>query len=153
MRTCEEEVGVPDACVGRRRHLRPLLVAGPDTVVRSGGLVKFRRGEVYFGSRLIFIKAENSKTARPRLGATTRSLYEELLRLWRGSGGEVGARVFGATDNFKKGFAAACGVVVIGGQPPRCQAHGRNRVPGGPRGLGRFGVGFARVGRGTYYSS
>ncbi len=83
--------------------------------MRSGELIKLRWSEVFFDSRLILIKAENSKTARSRLVAMTPRLYDELLRLWRASSQDTGTRVFGVTDNFKKGFAAACSLARVEG--------------------------------------
>lgn len=113
--THDEEIRLLNVCTGRRAHLRPILIAALDTAMRSGELIKLRWSEVFFDSRLILIKAENSKTARSRLVAMTPRLYDELLRLWRASSQDTGTRVFGVTDNFKKGFAAACSLAGVEG--------------------------------------
>lgn len=113
--THDEEIRLLSVCAARRSHLRPLIIAALDTAMRSGELIKLRWSEVCFDSWLIRIKAENSKTARPRVVAMTPRLRDELLRLWLNSRQDISARVFGVTDNFKKGFAAACKLAGVEG--------------------------------------
>lgn len=113
--THDEETRLLDVCTGRRSHLRPILIAALDTAMRCGELIKLRWSEVCFDSWLILVKAENSKTARSRVVAMTPRLRTELLKLWQESRQDVSKRVFGVTDNFKKGFAAACRLAGIEG--------------------------------------
>jgi integrase len=65
--THDEEILLLNVCTGRRSHLKSLLIAALDTAMRCGELIKLRWSEVFFDSWLIKIKAENSKTARPRV--------------------------------------------------------------------------------------
>ena len=113
--THDEEARLLDACTGKRAHLRPLLIAALDTAARFGELTKLKWSEVCFQSGIITVKAENSKTNRPRVVAMTPRLRSELLRLWLNSSQELNSRVFGIMNNVRKSFANACKVAGVDG--------------------------------------
>lgn len=104
----DEERRLLDACMGRRAHLRPLLIASLDTAARRGELFKLRWRDVDFTSRTITILAENSKTARARTVGITPRLYDELAVLWQASPQDEDGLVFGITSTVKTSFKAAC---------------------------------------------
>lgn len=111
----DEEKRLLAACVGRCAHLRPLIIAGLDTAMRSGELIKLVWGDVCFDSDLIRIRTLNSKTGRARLVAMTPRLKEELWGLYYARPQNVDELVFGVTDNFKNGFATVCRTARIEG--------------------------------------
>ncbi|MDT5120662.1 MAG: hypothetical protein QOC96_144 [Acidobacteriota bacterium] len=104
----DEEARLLKACTGLRTHLRPLLIAALDTSARFGELIKLQWADTYLDSGIIVIKAENSKTNRPRLVAMTPRLQEELHSLWSKSTKDKNARVFGIKNNVRKSFESAC---------------------------------------------
>lgn len=113
--THDEERRLLDACLvrdanGRQRrlHLHALITCALDTAMRKGEMLKLTWRDVDFSSRLIQIRAMNSKTARPRTVALTPRLYEELWQLWGTSDQDPDGSVFGVKDNVKNAFAAAC---------------------------------------------
>lgn len=101
----EEEERLLAACVDRRAHLRPLIIAALDTGLRRGELFKLEWRDVDFESRLIVVRAINSKTNKPREVAMTARLFDELMRL---SEEPFGESVFGIQTNVKRSFTTAC---------------------------------------------
>lgn len=113
--THEEEARLLDACTGRRAHLRSIIIAAVDTAMRCGELLKLRWRDVDFDSRIITVRAENSKTGRARIVAMTPRVHSELHCLWLSSDFDISARVFGIADNIKNGFVSACKAARIEG--------------------------------------
>lgn len=113
--THEEEARLLAACTGRRAHLRPIITTAVDTAMRRGELLKLRWSDVCLESRLITVKAENSKTGRARAVAMTPRVYDELLKLWRVAPLNCDALVFGIADNIKNGFTSVCKVSGVEG--------------------------------------
>lgn len=103
----EEETKLLEACTGRRKHLRPILIAALDTGARRGELLKLKWADVDFVKREITLLVSNTKTEQERLVPITSRLLAELERLWEQSGNNPGARVFPYGD-IKKSFTAAC---------------------------------------------
>ncbi len=101
----EEEERLLTACVDRRAHLRPLIIAPLDTGLRRGELFKLEWQDVDFDARLIRVRAINLKTNRPREVAMTARLRDELMKLREEPFGES---VFGLQTNVKRSFGSAC---------------------------------------------
>lgn len=95
------------ACVGTRKHIRPIVIAALDTGCRFNELRTLRFQQIDFDEGIISILAENTKTFRPReIGLTTR-LRIELENLWEKSGKKPESLVFGLKE-IRKAFKSAC---------------------------------------------
>jgi integrase len=105
--TREEEVRLLAACSGKRAHIRPVVICALDTGMRCGEILKLKWADLDFESRIITVRAFNTKTMRERQVAMTTRLTEELQDLYNKSRKEVEDLVFGITDNFKKAFNTA----------------------------------------------
>src|SRR5262249_25496564 len=104
----DEEKKLLDQCVGRRDHLRPILICALDTGMRRGEILKLRWLDLDLDARTITITAMNSKTARERTVGMTARLHAELVRLWEMSPKDCDVSVFGIGNTFKRSFASAC---------------------------------------------
>jgi integrase len=105
--TREEESKLLAQCIGKRKHLRPIIVAGLDTGCRLGELLKLRFKDIDFENNLITIQAFNTKTMRERQISITIRLKEELEKLYANTS-EPDALVFGITSQVRHGFTNAC---------------------------------------------
>ncbi|MBX3291578.1 MAG: site-specific integrase [Acidobacteria bacterium] len=109
----DEERRLLDASVGRRAHIRPLIILAVDTAMRRGELFKLRWEDVDLPLRQITIKAENAKTERTRLVGLTERAVKELENLWDRSPKDVRGLVFGITSTVKnawKSLRQECGL-------------------------------------------
>lgn len=120
--THEEEHSLLSACLtrdanGRQRrvHLRPFLIAALDTGCRRGELFKLQWSDVDFAERTLTIRAENAKTARPRIIGMTPRLYDELSTLWQGSSLDAHDQIFGLSYTIKTGWKSICNEAGIEG--------------------------------------
>lgn len=95
------------ACVGRREHLRPLLICALDTAMRRGEMIQLKWSDVDLENRTISVRALTTKTARSRIVPISSRLLAELKRLYEDSESED-QLVFGISDNVKNAFASAC---------------------------------------------
>lgn len=111
--TADEERRLLLACSGQREHLKPLLIALLDTGCRKGEMLKLRWQDVCFDSRLLIIRAENTKTLRTRQVAITVRLYEVLLTLRESSDNNQSTLVFGITNNVRRSFISVCKIAEI----------------------------------------
>jgi integrase len=105
--TREEEARLLIQCTGRRKHLKPLIIAGLDTGCRLGELLKIRFKDVDFVDNLITIQAFNTKTMRERQISMTHRLKEELETLFAKTP-DLDASVFGIGRDVRNGFKSAC---------------------------------------------
>ncbi len=105
--TREEESKLLAQCTGRRKHLKPLIIAGLDTGCRLGELLKLRFRDVDFVDNLITIQAFNTKTMRERQISMTLRLKEELETLFAKTH-DLDALVFGISCQVRNGFKSAC---------------------------------------------
>lgn len=112
--TRDEEDKLLAVCVEKRSHLRPLIIAAVDTGCRRGELLTLTWEDVDFPSRVINIKAFNTKTARGRQVFITNRLKAELEKLREANSLPLD-RVFGITDTFKKAWGTACEKAEIAG--------------------------------------
>jgi integrase len=105
--TMDEEKRLLEACTGRRKHLKSLIICLLSTGARKGETLKLKWSDVDFENRLITFQALNTKTLKTRKAAVTNQLYAELLVLWNESDRKADSLVF----NFKcvrKAFENAC---------------------------------------------
>jgi len=102
-----EEERLLAVCVGRRAHLRPLLMAALDTACRRGELIQMKWSDVDFEGRTIQVRAMTTKTAKARSVPISSRLLIEFVELRKKAGTEDDL-VFGVTDNVKKSFVSAC---------------------------------------------
>jgi integrase len=103
----EEERRLLDACAGRRRHLRPLIICALDTAMRRGEMFKMVWNDVSFATNEIFIPQTNSKTEKSRAVGITPRLRAELEAIWETSPKDPNGIVFGITDTVKASFQTA----------------------------------------------
>lgn len=104
----EEEKRLLDVCVGRREHLRPLLICALDTAMRRGEIFKMRWKDVNITAGEIRIPQTNAKTEEARAVGITERLENVLEALWQRSSKEPEAIVFGITNTVKNAFKTAC---------------------------------------------
>ncbi len=100
------------ACIGRREHLRPLLICALDSAMRRGEMIQLKWSDVDLENRTIGVRAMTTKTARSRTVPISSRLYLELKRLYENSESDD-ELVFGISDNVKNAFASACRVADI----------------------------------------
>lgn len=103
------------ACVGRRTHLKPMIICALDTGMRRGEIITLSWQDVDLESRLVNIKAYHTKTEQERTLALTERLYNELMALSAASSGQPDKLVFGVTNNIKRSFGSACKTAGIEG--------------------------------------
>jgi integrase len=104
----DEEQRLLEVCVGRRAHLKPLLICALDTAMRRGEIFKMKWKDVDFGSNEIRIPQTNTKTEEARTVGITWRLKGELETLWEKSPKDQNATVFGITNTIKTAFNSAC---------------------------------------------
>lgn len=120
----DEEVRLLAACDDPHRlHLRPIIICGLDTGMRSGEMFKLRWRDVDFTARRITIIAFNTKTAQARIVPMTKRLVVELECLWRRSRQDTNALVFGVSHRIKRSWATACMIAEIKGATPHDMRH------------------------------
>ncbi len=109
-----EETKLLNACDDpKRSHLKPLLVALLDTGARLGEMLKLTWQDVDLDSRIITIRAQNTKTLRERQVGITERLCAELTTLWQNAKGDTRSLVFGISSNVRRSFKTACNVAGI----------------------------------------
>jgi integrase len=103
----DEEKRLLAACVGRREHLKAVLICALDTALRKNELLTLTWGDVDLDKRTIKVKALNSKTLKPRSVPISSRLEKELENLQENSfDTNEGSRIFGLSD-IKKAFYGA----------------------------------------------
>lgn len=105
--TREEELKLLAQCMGSRKHLRPLIIAGVDTGCRLGELLSLTWGDVDFDNCIITLKAFNTKTMRERQVSMTIRLKQELEVL-HAANSHPESLVFGIKCEVRQGFRNAC---------------------------------------------
>ncbi|HEY0460887.1 MAG TPA: site-specific integrase [Pyrinomonadaceae bacterium] len=105
--TLEETQRLIDACIGRRAHLKPLIIAALDTGCRLGELLKLQWQDVNLNLGVITIRAFNTKTMRKREVGITIRLQAELEKLLNSFPQSKDDLVFGISE-VKKSFKPAC---------------------------------------------
>lgn len=105
--TREEEAKLIASCIEPRAHLRPIIILALDTGMRRGEIFKLKWADIDFDSRIISVRAFNTKTMRERQVAITERLKTELEALYKLSTKQPDSLVFGIIDNVKKSFDKA----------------------------------------------
>jgi len=103
----EEEERMLQACLGRRSHLRPILICALDTGMRRGEIFQMKWKDVDLSSRQIYIPQTNTKTQTARTVGITDRLKKELLRLWERSPKRPELIVFGISADVKNAWKSA----------------------------------------------
>lgn len=120
----EEETRLLAACDDAHRiHLRPIIICGIDTGMRSGEMFKLRWRDVDFVTRRINIIAFNTKTAQARTVPMTTRLVREFERLWKHSRQDESSLVFGVSHRIKRSWATACKLADIKDATPHDLRH------------------------------
>ena len=101
----QEEKRLLAACVGRRAHLRPIIVMALETGMRRGEIITLTWGDIDFANKVVIVRAFNAKNQRERTMGITPLLEQELLFIYDVASCKTDDLVFGICDNFKKAFA------------------------------------------------
>ncbi|NNE65162.1 MAG: site-specific integrase [Pyrinomonadaceae bacterium] len=109
----DEEERLLTACVGRRAHLRPLIICALDTAMRRGEIFKMVWNDVNFVSGEIHIPQTNAKTEKSRTVGMTPRLIAELQKLWNQSPKDKSELVLGLTHSVKTSWKTACQMASI----------------------------------------
>ncbi len=104
----EEERRLLDACIGRRSHLKAMLICALDTAMRRGEIFKLKWEDINFEKNEIFIPQTNTKTEESRTVGITPRLRTELEALQESSSGAKDRTVFGITTTIKTVFKVVC---------------------------------------------
>ena len=113
--TEEEEEFLLAACIGRRTHLKPIVICALDTGMRRGEIITLSWQDIDFDGRLINIKAYHTKTEQERTLGMTERLYDQLKALYTASSTKPDDPVFGIASNVKRSFGSACKAAGIEG--------------------------------------
>jgi len=100
----EEESKLLAQCVGRRKHLKAIIICALDTGLRRGELFKLTWQDVDLETGFVYVRELNSKTGKSRLVGLTDRAKSELSGLRSAARGES---VFNITD-VKRAFTSAC---------------------------------------------
>src|SRR3990172_5675698 len=122
-----EEERLLAACVGPRKHIKPIIVCALATGMRLGEILKLTWPQVDLESNLIRIYFTNTKTLQRRDVPITAPLLAELLAL-KAKALPDEPSVFGIDTNIKRGFKKACEIAKIphggiGGLTFHCLRH------------------------------
>lgn len=102
--TRSEEERLLTACVGRRAHMRSLIICALDTGMRKGEMLKLLPSDLDFENLVINVRAFNTKTMRERQVAMSKRLALELEFLCAELPPGEDMPVFGIKNDFKKAF-------------------------------------------------
>jgi integrase len=92
----------------RRAHLRGICLIALDCALRRNEIFTLRWSDIDLNRRTLTVRAFNSKTARARTVALTIRAYIELERLWKESGQDISALVFGVSVTVKTAWGKIC---------------------------------------------
>ena len=105
--TVEECQRLIDACVGRRLHLKPIVIFALDTGCRLSEILKLQWKDVDLDSGIITIQAFNTKTMKERKVAITHRLKIEFEYILASFPQKEDDLVFGLSE-IRKGFKSVC---------------------------------------------
>lgn len=104
--TKEEEARLLEFCVGRRAHLRPVIICALDTGMRYSEIAKLTWIDIDLFNKVIKVQALNTKTLKSRQVPITTRLEQELNLLWK-PGKQLTDKVFGIGTTIKTPFGNA----------------------------------------------
>ena len=122
---CEKEDTRKDGKATKKKslqHLRPIIICGIDTGMRSGEMFKLRWKDVDLDTGRINVLASNTKVEQQRYVPVTPRLKRELERLWKESTQDMNALVFGIT-RIKRGWTTLCKYAEVGNATPHDLRH------------------------------
>lgn len=111
----EEEEAILSVCIGKRAHLRPILICLADTAMRSGEVFQLERRDVDLDSNILRIRMKITKTDSMRVVPITPRLRKELESLLINLPKEPEALVFGVSNNIKRSFTTVCKLAKVSG--------------------------------------
>lgn len=103
----EEEKRLLEACTGRRKHIRPLIICLLDSGARFGETKLLKFSDLDFKNKLITYQALNTKTLKKRQIFITNRVNDELQNLWQNSDKKEDSLVFNFKD-VRNSFESAC---------------------------------------------
>lgn len=103
----EEEARLLEQCVGRREHLRLVVIALVDTAMRAGEAFKLKVADLNFDPRDITIQEFNTKTLTERSAPITTRLAREMRTWFEQRELKPGDLVF-YFKSVKRSFVGAC---------------------------------------------
>ena len=104
--SANEETRLLSKCVGRRKHLRPVIIFAIETGMRRGEIQTLKWSSVDLSKRFAKVESHNSKTLKSRLVPLSARAAEVLALAWQNSTKRQNAAVFGSYD-FKRAFNGA----------------------------------------------
>lgn len=111
--TPDEEARILEHCVGKRAHLRQLVIATRDTGLRRSALQSLRWSDVDLARGILRVPPpRSSRKKRPRVIVLTQRLRSELARLRLGQ--NLDDRIFPVGD-FKRSWKTACRLADVHG--------------------------------------
>jgi len=113
--TPDEETRLLAVCVGRRSHLRAIIICLADNGMRFGELKTLRWSDVSLSARTITLRAYHTKTAQSRTLPMSERLFFELTKLYSESSDKEAGLVFGGIDSVKKAWKTACKAAEVEG--------------------------------------
>jgi integrase len=105
--TYAEEELLLAQCIGKRAHLRPLIIAAIESGMRRGELFKLTWADVDLAQHRIIVRARNAKAGKERTAIITDRLADELRRIQKPDS-KPDDLVFGITTDVKHSFVSAC---------------------------------------------
>lgn len=104
----DEEQRLLTQCVGRREHLRLVIIAAIDTGLRKSHLLALSWAQIDFEADVIRLTRVTSNKRRPDFIGLTKRLKEELQEQRQRSAPAPAELIFGGVRNIKKAFTNAC---------------------------------------------
>ena len=101
-----DETRLLEACTGRRKHLRHIVIFAVETGLRRGEIQTLRWFEVDMVRRQLRVDSMNSKTLKSRLVPLSSRAMDTLAELRQDLPGSSSTLIFGGID-FKKSFWSA----------------------------------------------
>lgn len=100
-----------DACSGRRRYLRPIILIMTDSALRLTEAKRLTRAELDFERKVAYVRARNTKTNKMRIIPLSDRLIDEL-RIWCDIAGDDNAPILPQYDHKKawKALKADAGI-------------------------------------------
>ena len=98
-----------------REHLIPVIIMAIDTGMRLGEILKVERQQIDFESKVISLRAEQTKGLKERVIPVSERLEKTLEAHFKGKFIARTQPVFGGVKSVKKAFASACVAAGIDG--------------------------------------
>jgi integrase len=102
--TRDEEQRLLSVCVGKRKHLRPILICALDTGMRRNEILKTCWNDVDFINHIITTRSYKGRALQLREVGISDRLYTELLVLYESSDKKADSLCFGTHADIKTGF-------------------------------------------------